>query len=83
MKKRIRKKYAAIDASGVKEIARMQEYITDLENYIWCMAMAVDGKDNAKSVIKFTEPDSTTEWAVNKIYKFITDITCAKKEIKQ
>ena len=27
MKKRIRKKYAAIDASGVKEIAEMQRYV--------------------------------------------------------
>ena len=71
IKKRQKKKFAAIDESGIKEIARMQEYITNLENCLWCFAMTIDGKDNAKSVIKFTEKDSVTEWAVGKIYDFI------------
>lgn len=78
MKKRQRKKFASIDASGVKEIAKMQRYIDDLENCFWCFAMTIDGKDNAKTVIKFTEKDSVTEWAVEKIYNFIKEHKEAK-----
>ena len=73
-------RFNAIDASGVKEIARMQEYITNLENCFWSLAMTIDGKDNAKTVIKFTEKDSWTEWAVEKVYKFIKEHRENKEE---
>lgn len=81
-KKRQRKKFASLDASGVQEIARMQEYITNLENCFWSLAMTIDGKDNANTVIKFTEKDSCTEWAVNKIYEFVKEHREKKEEDK-
>lgn len=72
MKKRQRKKKAAaITADGVNEIARMQEYITNLENFIWRIAMMIDGKDNAEFIVRFTEPNSATDFATTRIYDFI------------
>ena len=74
MKKRQRKKKSvAITADGVKEIARMQEYITNLENFIWRMEMMIDGKDNGERILVFTEPDSATDLALTKIYEFIKE----------
>ena len=71
MKKRQRKKFASIDASGVKEIAEMQRYIDNLENYLWRMAMFIEGRDDGETVLRFTKRDSTAEWATTKIYNFI------------
>ena len=71
MKKRQRKKFESIDASGVKEIAEMQRYIDNLENYLWRMAMSIEGKDDGKTVLGFTDHGSTTDWATTKIYEFI------------
>lgn len=82
MNKRQRKKFATIDASGVKEIAEMQRYIDSLENYLWSMAMFIDGKDNAKTVIKFSEKGSVTEWAVEKIYGFVKEHRKEKGDAK-
>lgn len=79
MKKRQRKKFASIDASGVKEIAEMQRYIDNLENYLWRMFMLIKGQDDGKTVLKFTEKDSTTELATTAIYNFIKE----HKEAKQ
>lgn len=73
MKKRQRKKFESIDASGVREIAEMQRYIDNLENYLWRMAMSIEGKDNGETVLRFTEQDCTTDWATTKIYKFIKE----------
>ena len=73
MNKRQRKKFASIDASGVKEVAEMQRYIDNLENYLWRMAMFIEGKDNGATVLRFTEHDSTTDWATTKIYDFIKE----------
>lgn len=71
MKKRQRKKFESIDASGVKEIAEMQRYIDNLENALWRMAMFADGKDCPRTMISFAERGSNTEFAINKIYDFI------------
>lgn len=71
MKKRQRKKFASIDASGVKEIAEMQRYIDNLENYIWRMAMFIKGRDDGKTVLDFTEKGSATNFATTAIYNFI------------
>lgn len=71
MKKRQRKKFASIDASGVKEIAEMQRYIDNLENYLWRMAMMIDGMDNGGAIIEFTE--GTAKYATTKIYNFIKE----------
>lgn len=79
MKKRQRKKFASIDASGVKEIAEMQRYIDNLENYLWRMAMFINGKDEGKTVLDFTERGSTTYFATTEIYNFIKE----HKEEKQ
>lgn len=71
MKKRQRKKFASIDASVVKEIAEMQRYIDNLENYLWRMAMMIDGMDNGGAIIEFTE--GATKYATTKIYNFIKE----------
>jgi hypothetical protein len=71
MKKRQRKKFASLDASGVKEIAEMQRYIDNLENYLWRMFMFIKGQDDGKTVLAFTEKDSTTHFATTEIYNFI------------
>ena len=70
MKKRIRKKYAAIDASGVKEIADMQCYIDHLEDFIWRMAMCIEGKDDCKFIAQFGRNDKAG-YATGRIYDFI------------
>ena len=66
-----RKKFESIDASGVKEIAEMQRYIDNLENYLWRMAMFIKGRDDGKTVLDFTERGSTTNFATTEIYNFI------------
>ena len=71
MKKRQRKKFASIDASGVKEIAAMQRYITELENYLWRMAMFIEGRDDVGMIIEFAEGE--TKYATTKIYNFIKE----------
>lgn len=73
MKKRQRKKFASIDASGVKEIAEMQRYIDNLENYLWRMYMFINGQDDGKTVLHFTEKDSVTDFATTAIYNFIKE----------
>ena len=79
MKKRQMKKFESLDASGVKEIAEMQRYIDNLENYLWRMAMFIKGQDDGKTVLSFTENDSPTNFATNTIYNFIKE----HKENKQ
>lgn len=79
MKKRQRKKFESIDASGVKEIAEMQRYIDNLENYLWRMAMFIKGKDDGKTVVNFTGEDSPTNFATNTIYNFIKEHKEEKK----
>lgn len=64
-------KFASIDASGVKEIAAMQRYIDNLENYLWRMAMYIEGKDDVGIIIEFTEGE--TKYATTKIYDFIKE----------
>ena len=71
MNKRQRMKFASIDASGVKEIADMQRYIDNLENYLWRMFMFIKGQDDGRTIMQFTEKDSPTRWAVEEIYDFI------------
>ena len=83
MKKRIRKKFASLDASGVKEIARMQEYITNLENFLWRMAMTIEGRDNGEMIVLFTEEGSPTRHATNVIYDFIKEKLKNNKEEKK
>ena len=73
MKKRQRKKFSAIDSSGVKEIAEMQRYIDNLENFLWRMAMFIKGKDDGKTVLVFTEKGSETDFATTAIYDFIKE----------
>lgn len=73
MKKRQRKKFASMDASGVREIAKMQRYIDNLENYLWRMAMFIKGRDNWKTVLDFTENGSATNFATTAIYNFIKE----------
>lgn len=71
MNKRQRKKFASLDSSGVREIARMQEYITNLENCIWRMAMFTEGKDDLQFMPMFTESGSREEFCIRKICDFI------------
>lgn len=82
MKKRQRKKFASIDASGVKEIAAMQRYIDDLENYLWRMAMFIKGRDDGKTVLDFTEKGSATDFATTAIYDFIKEHNGKIEEIE-
>ena len=75
---RIKRKQAkCLDASGVKAIADMQGYITELENYLWRMAMMIGGMDNGGAIIEFTE--GTTKYATTKIYNFIKEHKEEKK----
>ena len=71
MEKRQRKKFASMDASGVKEIASMQNRIDDLENALWRLAMMTEGKDDCRSLVKFTDVGSIVEVAMEKLYDFI------------
>lgn len=71
MKKRQRKKFASMDASGVKEIASMQNRIDDLENALWRLAMMTEGKDDCRSLVKFTDVGSIVEVAMEKLFDFI------------
>ena len=74
MSKRLRKKKAAaITADGVREIARMQEYITNLENCLWRMAMCTEGKDDLQFMPMFTETGSREEFCIIKICDFIKE----------
>ena len=74
MSKRLRKKkVAAFTADGVREIARMQEYITDLENCLWKMAMCTEGKDDLRFMPMFTERGSREEFCIRKICEFIKE----------
>ena len=70
MKKRISKKYASIDASGVKEIAEMQRYIDNLEDFIWRMAMCIRGIDDGKTIVQFSK-NTKVEFATTDIWEFI------------
>ena len=81
MSKRLRKKKsAAITADGVREIAEMQRYIDDLENFLYRMAQCIEGRDHCPHIIKFTESGTITEFSANKIYDFIILNTAFKEE---
>jgi len=80
MKKRQRKKFASMDASGVKEIASMQNRIDDLENALWRLAMMTEGKDDCRSLVKFTDVGSIVEVAMEKLYDFIKKHTDDAKD---
>lgn len=82
MKKRIRKKFASLDASGVQEIARMQEYITNLEYCLWWLALFTDHKENLEFMPLFTESGSREEFCIRKIYDFIKEHRKKKEENK-
>lgn len=71
MNKRQRKKQASLDASAVKEIASMQNRIDDMENALWRLAMMTEGKDDCRSLVKFTDVGSIVEVAMEKLYDFI------------
>ena len=77
-----RKKFESLDASGVKEIAEMQRYIDNLENYLWRMAMFIEGKDNGETGLKFTGCDTATDFATTKIYNFIKEHNGKIEEIE-
>lgn len=51
----------------------MQRYIDNMENYLWRMAMFIEGQDDGKTVLSFTDRGSTTDWATTKIYEFIKE----------
>lgn len=80
MKKRQRKKFASMDASGVKEIASMQNRIDDLENALWRLAMMTEGKDDCRSLVKFTDVGSIVEVAMEKLCDFIKKHTDDAKD---
>ena len=72
MKKRQRKKkFAALDASGVKEIAAMQARLDEIENPVWRLSQMVNGRDDGRSIICLT--DKRMDYATNVIYKFIKE----------
>ena len=71
MNKRQRKKQASLDASAVKEIASMQNRIDDVENALWRLAMMTEGRDDCRSLVKFTDVGSIVEVAMEKLYDFI------------
>lgn len=69
-----------MDASGVKEIASMQNRIDDLENALWRLAMMTEGKDDCRSLVKFTDVGSIVEVAMEKLYDFIKKHTDDAKD---
>ena len=79
MNKRIRKKYTAIDASGVKEIAEMQCYIDSLEDFIWRMAMCIRGIDDGKTILQFSK-NTKAGFASSVIWEFIMKHTEKKDD---
>ena len=70
MNKRQRKK-TSLSAGAVKEIASMQNHIDDMENALWRLAMMTEGKDDCRSLVKFTDVGSIVEVAMEKLYDFI------------
>lgn len=70
MNKRQRKK-TSFSAGAVKEIASMQNRIDDMENALWRLAMMTEGKDDCRSLVKFTDVGSIVEVAMEKLYDFI------------
>lgn len=80
MNKRQRKKFASIDASGVKEIADMQSRIENLENAIWRLAMMAEGRDDCRSLIKFTDRGEIADTAMKMLYDFIKKHTDNTKD---
>lgn len=81
MKNRLRKKYANIDASGVKEIAEMQCQIDNLEDFIWRMAMCIKGVDDGKTILQFSK-NTKVGFASSVIWEFITKHREKKDESK-
>lgn len=74
MKKRQRKKFASIDASGVKKIAEMQEYIDYLENNIWRLFMFTRGQDDCQSLAVFEKfKGEMSQFAMEGLYNFIKE----------
>lgn len=49
----------------------MQNRIDDLENALWRLAMMTEGKDDCRSLVKFTDVGSIVEVAMEKLYDFI------------
>lgn len=72
----------AITADGVREIAEMQRYIDDLENFLYRMAQCIEGRDHCPHIIKFTESGTITEYSANKIYDFIILNTASKEGLQ-
>lgn len=71
MKKRQRKKFASIDASGVKEIAEMQWYIDKLEDAINRLHFCILGQDDMNFYV--LTGDSIVDFDLKKIYDFIKE----------
>lgn len=71
MNKRQRKKFASIDASGVKKIADMQSRIENLENAMWRLARMTKGGDDCRSLIRFADRGDIVDIAMNTLYDFI------------
>ena len=71
MNKRQRKKFASIDASGVKEIADMQRRIENLENAMWRLAMMAEGKDDCRTLHRFADRGDIVDVAMERLYDFI------------
>ena len=71
MKKRQRKKFASIDASGVKEIAEMQWKIDKLEDAIKRLHFCILGLDDMNSYV--LTGDSIVDFDLKKIYDFIKE----------
>ena len=77
MKKRQKKKFASIDASGVKEIAEMQRYIDKLEDAINRLHFCILGQDDMKSYV--LTRNSLVDFDLEKIYEFIKEHKEEKK----
>ena len=75
-------KIYAIDASGVNEIARMQEYITNLKDCLWWLATFTECKENIEFMPMFTESGSREEFCIRRIYDFIKEHRGNKEENK-
>ena len=80
MNKRQRKKFASIDAIGVKEIADMQRRIDNLENTMWRLSRMCEGRDDCHSLIWFADGDDIVDFAMKTLYDFIEKHTKDAKD---
>ena len=60
-----------MDASGIIEIANMQMRIDNLENAMCRLAMMAEGKDDCRSLHKFTQKGELVDIAMDRLYDFI------------